>query len=47
MGERNLAYALRQRRDDPIDLSPSSIRVILKAVGLNTIKARMTATASV
>ncbi|MFC6609020.1 helix-turn-helix domain-containing protein [Amorphoplanes digitatis] len=47
MGERNLASALRQRRDDPIDLSPSSVRVVLKAVGLKTIKARMTATASV
>jgi hypothetical protein len=43
LGDRNLAYALRLRDDDPIDLSPSSVRAILRAAGLGTIETRVTA----
>jgi hypothetical protein len=43
LGDRNLAHALRLREDDPIDLSPSSVRAVLTAAGLGTIETRVAA----
>ena len=45
MGERQIAAALRSRRDHPINISPSSIRGILTAAGLDTAAARSAAAA--